>query len=172
MYFRTALSRPVASFAAATGSLTRSFGTSALAYKSFAALVKEIKATNKDIHEMGPQELGAALLQQSSSSEAADKPIVVDCREMSEITKTGTIPGALPLPRGILERDVQKFLPNPEQNTRNIVVYCAGGFRSVLAAESLVRLGYATDGKVTSLEQGFDGWVKAGFPVQDVASKK
>ncbi|KAF9974596.1 hypothetical protein BGZ73_001994 [Actinomortierella ambigua] len=172
MHFRTALSRPVASFVATTRSSARSFGTSALAYKSFAALVKEIKATNKDIHVMEPQELGTLL----KSSSDVNKPIVVDCREMSEITKTGTIPGALPLPRGILERDVQKFLPNPEQNKRNIVVYCAGGFRSVLAAESLVRLGYAADqahgGKVTSLEQGFDGWVKAGFPVQDIAAKK
>ncbi|KAG0240466.1 hypothetical protein BGW41_006987 [Actinomortierella wolfii] len=170
MSFRTALSRPVASLIGSARSSARAFSTSVPAPKSFAALVKEIKATNKDIQVMEPQELNQVL------NSASEKPIVVDCREMSEITKTGTIPGAIPLPRGILERDVQKFVPNPEQNKRNIVVYCAGGFRSVLAAESLVRLGYAVNsaegGKVTSLEQGFDGWVKAGFPVQDISAKK
>lgn len=120
---------------------------------------------------MEPAQLGDLL-----KSSPSNKPIVVDCREMAEITTKGTIPGAIPLPRGVLERDIQKFVPNPEQNTRNIVVYCAGGMRSVLAAESLVRLGYATESKdgakVTSLEQGFEGWVKAGLPVQDVAAAK
>lgn len=58
-----------------------------------------------------------------------------------------------------------------------MVVYCAGGFRSILAAESLVRLGYGVvegegqldskaGAKVWSLNEGMDGWIKNGFEVE------
>lgn len=98
---------------------------------------------------------------------------MIDVRERHEVQATGTIPGAIVLPRGILERDVSKFIK--QSDPRDVVVYCAGGFRSVLAAESLVRLGYgvaeeegSTKGstKVWSLDEGMDGWVKNGFQVE------
>lgn len=101
---------------------------------------------------------------------------MIDVRERHEVQATGTIPGAIVLPRGILERDVSKFIK--QSDPRDVVVYCAGGFRSVLAAESLVRLGYGVaEGeagekgkkeecpKVWSLDEGMDGWVKNGFQV-------
>jgi rhodanese-related sulfurtransferase len=105
---------------------------------------------------------------------------VIDVREQHEIDTTGTIPGAIALPRGILERDIGKVVK--QNDSRDVVVYCAGGFRSILAAESLVRLGYgitveetengsnAQDNKdkprVWSLNEGMDGWIKSGFEVE------
>lgn len=94
---------------------------------------------------------------------------MVDVRERNEIDRTGTIPGAIPLPRGILERDIGKFIP--QDDPRDVVVYCAGGFRSILAAESLTRLGYGTGeseakNKVYSLDEGMEGWIKSGFSVE------
>jgi rhodanese-related sulfurtransferase len=101
---------------------------------------------------------------------------VIDVRERHEVQATGTIPGAIVLPRGILERDVSKFIK--QSDPRDVIVYCAGGFRSVLAAESLVRLGYGiAEGeagdkskeecsKVWSLDGGMDGWIKNGFQVE------
>ncbi|KAF8977183.1 hypothetical protein BGZ46_007584, partial [Entomortierella lignicola] len=142
----------------------RAFTLSALSQKSFPELVQEIKANNKNIHHISPKELHAI-----SSTQA---PHVIDVRERHEIEATGTIPGAIALPRGVLERDVGKFIK--QDDTRDVVVYCAGGFRSILAAESLVRLGYgvtnsdATNGKskVLSLNEGMDGWIKNGFDVK------
>lgn len=104
---------------------------------------------------------------------------MIDVREHHEIEATGTIPGAIVLPRGVLERDVGKFIK--QDDPRDVVVYCAGGFRSILAAESLVRLGYGVvesegqapgqldsknGAKVWSLNEGMDGWIKNGFDVE------
>ncbi|KAF9360784.1 hypothetical protein BGX26_007735 [Mortierella sp. AD094] len=146
----------------------RTFTLSAFSQKSFPALVQEIKANNKNIHHISPKELHAI-----PSTQA---PHVIDVRERHEIEATGTIPGAIALPRGILERDVGKFIK--QGDARDVVVYCAGGFRSILAAESLVRLGYGVaeteasnagnkeSPKVWSLNEGMDGWIKSGFEVE------
>ncbi|KAF9190275.1 hypothetical protein BGZ51_006792 [Haplosporangium sp. Z 767] len=159
----------------------RSFTLSSLKQKSFPALVQEIKATNKNIHYLSPRDLHA-ISRISSTENPRLPPHVIDVRERHEVEATGTIPGAIVLPRGILERDVSKFIN--QDDPRDVVVYCAGGFRSVLAAESLVRLGYgvkepetesvqgssATDNKdksrVWSLDEGMDGWIKGGFEVE------
>ncbi|KAI8599090.1 Rhodanese-like domain-containing protein, partial [Dissophora ornata] len=152
---------------------------SALHQKSFPALVQEIKNTNKQIHHISPKDLHAIASNSNSSSETPSRsppPQVIDVRERHEIEATGTIPGAIVLPRGILERDVGKFLK--QTDPRDVVVYCAGGMRSVLAAESLVRLGYGNidddndvaenkdKPRVWSLNEGFDGWIKNGFEVE------
>ncbi|KAF9116333.1 hypothetical protein BGX27_003326 [Mortierella sp. AM989] len=143
----------------------RSFTVSTLSQKSFPALVQEIKANNKNIHHISPKDLHAIPTTQI--------PHVIDVRERHEVEATGTIPGAIVLPRGVLERDVGKFIK--QDDPRDVVVYCAGGFRSILAAESLVRLGYGVSeseansdskSKVWSLNEGMDGWIKSGFEVE------
>jgi rhodanese-related sulfurtransferase len=87
-----------------------------------------------------------------------DRFVLVDVREDIEWAK-GHAEGAVHLGRGVLERDVEKTIP--EKDTE-IVLYCGGGFRSVLAAESLAKLGYKN---VTSMAGGFRGWVEEGMPV-------
>ncbi|KAF9573695.1 hypothetical protein EC968_008211 [Mortierella alpina] len=160
----------------------RTFTLSALAQKSFPALVQEIKATNKDIHYLSPRDLHATASTVSTQNPRLP-PHIIDVRERSEVEATGTIPGAIVLPRGILERDVGKFIK--QDDPRDVVVYCAGGFRSVLAAESLVRLGYGVAAetqenqassdvvssnkdkpRVWSLNEGMEGWIKGGYEVE------
>ncbi|KAF9918406.1 hypothetical protein BX616_008966 [Lobosporangium transversale] len=160
----------------------RLFMQSALTQKSFPQLVQEIKASNKNIHHISPRDLHA--LKSNTYSSAQNPrlpPHIIDVRERHEVETTGTIPGAIVLPRGILERDVGKYLK--QNDPRDVVVYCAGGFRSILAAESLVRLGYGVDEneqsggaeavsnekdmpKVWSLDEGMDGWIKSGYEVE------
>ncbi len=89
--------------------------------------------------------------------EAGEKFLLVDVREDSEWS-SGHIPGAVHLGRGIIERDIEKSVPH--QKTK-MVLYCGGGFRSVLAAESLQKMGYAN---VESMDGGWKGWVSAGLP--------
>lgn len=91
--------------------------------------------------------------------DAGDRFQLVDVREESEWAK-GHLPGARHLGKGVLERDVEKAIP---EATAEIVLYCGGGFRSALAADNLQKMGY---GKVWSMEGGWRGWNDSGFPVE------
>jgi len=90
--------------------------------------------------------------------DAGDKFVLVDTREDSEWAR-GHIPGAIHLGRGVIERDIEKTVP--DKNTR-VVLYCGGGYRSALAADNLQKMGYRN---VISMDGGWRGWTDAGFPV-------
>jgi rhodanese-related sulfurtransferase len=79
-------------------------------------------------------------------------------REESEWSK-GHLPYAVHLGKGIIERDIEKKINNTDAE---IILYCAGGFRSALAADNLQKMGYT---KVLSMNGGYKGWVKAGYPI-------
>lgn len=102
------------------------------------------------------REISAAELKQKL--EAGSGFCLVDVREDSEWA-AGHIPKALHLCKGVLERDVEAAIPDP--NTE-IILYCGGGFRSALAADNLQKMGYK---RVLSLAGGWRGWREAGFPV-------
>ena len=86
--------------------------------------------------------------------------VLVDVREESEWAK-GHLPSAQYLGRGILERDIETRYP--ELDTP-LVLYCGGGFRSVLAADNLQQMGYRD---VISMDGGYRGWVKSGYPIEE-----
>jgi rhodanese-related sulfurtransferase len=83
---------------------------------------------------------------------------VIDVREEAE-WRLGRIPEARHLSKGLLEREIEKHAVDPDAV---IVVYCESGSRSILAADSLQRMGYE---RVYSLKGGFRGWVSEGYPV-------
>lgn len=87
-----------------------------------------------------------------------EKFVLVDVREDNEWA-AGHLPGAVHLGRGIIERDIETKYPDP--NTE-LVLYCGGGFRSALVAESLQKMGYRN---VISMDGGFRSWKEAGHPV-------
>lgn len=90
----------------------------------------------------------------------AKEPIqLVDVREKDEV-RAGFIPGALSIPRGFLEMQVEQKLPD---KSAPIVLYCAGGTRSALAAHTLQMLGYS---RVESANPGFVRWKDLGFPIE------
>lgn len=84
---------------------------------------------------------------------------LVDVREDTE-WEQGHLPGAVHIGRGVIERDIERLIPDTDAD---IVLYCGGGYRSVLAAESLQRMGYR---RVMSMDGGFRGWSEAGLPVE------
>jgi len=90
--------------------------------------------------------------------DTGEKFVLIDTREDSEWAR-GHIPGAIHLSRGIIERDIEKTVP--DKNTR-VVLYCGGGYRSALAADNLQKMGYRN---VISMDGGWRGWTDAGFPV-------
>ncbi len=76
---------------------------------------------------------------------------VLDVREPEEYQQ-GSVPGALHIPRGILESNIENYIPDYEQP---LIVMCASGVRSVFATETLNQMGYTT---VVSMDGGFKQW--------------
>lgn len=83
---------------------------------------------------------------------------LVDVREESEWA-AGHLPNATHLSRGIIERDIEQRIPDLNAE---IILYCGGGYRSALTAESLMKMGYRN---VFSMDGGYRAWCEAGYPV-------
>lgn len=119
----------------------------------FLRLCEEARAR---ITEMSQEEL----LARQKFSATANSPLqLLDVREDHE-WQAGHIPGARHLGRGILERDIEQLCSDLETP---LVLYCGGGYRSALAAESLLRMGYR---QVYSLFGGYRGWKEAGRAIE------
>jgi rhodanese-related sulfurtransferase len=91
--------------------------------------------------------------------DAGDRFVLVDVREESEWA-AGHLPGAMHIGKGVIERDAEKKIPDPETP---IVLYCGGGYRSALSADNLQRMGYTN---VTSMDGGIRAWREAGYPTE------
>lgn len=90
--------------------------------------------------------------------ERGEKFTLVDVREDNEWDE-GRLPGAIHLGKGIIERDIEKEIPD---HAAKIVLYCGGGFRSALTADNLQKMGYTN---VISMDGGYKGWKSAGHPI-------
>lgn len=97
--------------------------------------------------------------------EQAEGALVVDIREGEELASTGKIPGSVHSPRGLLEFRADPDHPlhaegfDPE---RRVILHCASGGRSALAADMLKGLGYKN---VAHMDGGINTWLEAGKPV-------
>lgn len=91
--------------------------------------------------------------------DAGERFTLVDVREESEYAK-GHLPGAVHLGKGVIERDIEKTLPDP---ATPLLLYCGGGFRSALAADAVQKMGYTN---VTSMDGGWSGWTGKGYPTE------
>jgi molybdopterin/thiamine biosynthesis adenylyltransferase/rhodanese-related sulfurtransferase len=91
--------------------------------------------------------------------EAREPLTLLDVREKEEF-RAGYIPGAVSIPRGFLEIQVEGKLPDKDAA---IVTYCAGGTRSALAAKTLADLGYT---HVETANPGFTRWKDLGYPIE------
>lgn len=83
----------------------------------------------------------------------------LDVREDAEFAEDHA-KGARHLGKGILERDVETYIPDKRES---ILLYCGGGYRSILAADALQRMGYTN---VVSMAGGIKGWRDAGYPLE------
>jgi len=124
---------------------------------------------------VSPAELVAvakATITESSVSEVeqclGSDTLLIDIREPAEFQK-GRIPGAIHLPRGMLEFEIHKLVDaaRTDQNLPNadrpVVLYCGTGGRSALAAQSMESMGYKN---VTSMAGGIVAWATAHLPLE------
>jgi rhodanese-related sulfurtransferase len=91
--------------------------------------------------------------------------LFVDLREVRELEREGVIPGAVHAPRGMLEFWVDPESPYYREvfaSGRPLLLFCAAGWRSALAARTLMEMGVEP---VSHLEGGFGAWKAAGAPV-------
>jgi molybdopterin/thiamine biosynthesis adenylyltransferase/rhodanese-related sulfurtransferase len=112
--------------------------------KTFRDLLEETKASIREIDV------------QTADHLRREGGLLVDVREQDEVDQ-GAVPGALHIPRGYLELQIEEKAPD---RNRPIAIYCAGGTRSVFAAKALQDLGY-TD--VASVAGGFNSWKNASL---------
>ena len=84
---------------------------------------------------------------------------LVDVREDSE-WKSGYARGAVHMGRGVIERDIVHQIPDKDTE---LILYCGGGYRSALAADSLQKMGYTN---VRSMAGGWAAWEEAGAPIE------
>lgn len=117
--------------------------------KSPAELIAEAKTR---IREIGVADVASTL-------GAPTAPILVDCREPKE-TNLGIIPGAKLVPLGSIDAAIGAVAPRDAE----IVVYCARGNRSALAADQMQNMGYTN---VRSMAGGWMAWMDHGGPVAD-----
>src|SRR5512140_1208490 len=87
-----------------------------------------------------------------------DPLTLIDVREESEFAKDH-LPGAIHIGKGILERDIETRFPD---TSRELILYCGGGFRSALAADNLQKMGYTS---VISMDGGIRDWREKNYPL-------
>lgn len=116
--------------------------------KTYQDLLTETKAR---IREIGVKD---AMALRQTTGEA----VFLDVRDPQEYN-LGKIPGAVTISRAHLEKNVEGQVPREKP----VIVYCANGNRSAFAAEVLKVMGYE---QVSSLREGFSGWVAEGGDVE------
>jgi rhodanese-related sulfurtransferase len=128
-------------------------------FRSFDDLVADAKRT---VAEVDCEEFAELM---DPANDAPDL-LVVDVREAEERAR-GFVPGSVGISRGTLERDIAKVAfggsVSDADLARPMVVYCAGGMRSILSADTLRTMGFTN---VQSLEGGFGAWGKSGRPIE------
>ncbi len=114
----------------------------------FLRLVDEAKAR---VRELNLEEARARLA-------ANPNAVLLDVREDSEWAQ-GRAAQAVHLGKGILERDIERLFPD---KSRELIMYCGGGYRSALTAEVAQRMGYTN---AYSLRGGYKALIDAGWPM-------
>lgn len=118
--------------------------------QAFLNLVNELKP---NVHEVSVAEARSQL-------ERDPNTVLVDIREDSEWAN-GHAAGAQHIGKGVIERDIEAKIPD---KNAEVILYCGGGFRSILAADALRKMGYAN---VSSMAGGWREWRDSGAPVED-----
>lgn len=124
------------------------------------SLDEMLKEARARLHRLEPVEAFEAM---------GSGAVIVDTRSLDVVTRDGAIPGAVHLPLSVLEWRVDPDSPYRDERIggldSHIVVVCAQGYSSSLAAARLQQLGFA---RATDVIGGFEAWQRSGLPVARV----
>jgi rhodanese-related sulfurtransferase len=119
--------------------------------------LKSVNDAKSRVRENTPEDV-------KRKQEAGESFYFVDVREDNEWQK-GHASGAIHLGKGIIERDIEKAVPDHDAE---IILYCGGGFRSALAGDALQKMGYKN---VISMDGGWKRWRELGYPIETEQTK-
>jgi rhodanese-related sulfurtransferase len=120
--------------------------------------LKSVNDAKSRVRENTPEDV-------KRKQEAGESFYFVDVREDNEWQK-GHATGAIHLGKGIIERDIEKAIPDHDAE---IILYCGGGFRSALAGDALQKMGYKN---VISMDGGWTRWRELGYPIETDQTKR
>jgi molybdopterin/thiamine biosynthesis adenylyltransferase/rhodanese-related sulfurtransferase len=116
-----------------------------------------MRQARRQVPEWSTVKVHESLAHQHEAGPEHQDIVLVDVREKHEWSE-GHIPGALHVPRGYLELQIEEAVPD---KTKTVVLYCAGGVRSLMAGTTLQQMGYK---EVISMAGGFGAWKGKGLP--------
>jgi len=128
----------------------------ALAQNYPPTVTQKVQAAQKQIKTIGMEEYRKVV-------ESPGTALIVDVREPQEYA-AGHVPGAINIPRGVLEFQIWKQVgfPTSTELDRPVILQCQSGNRASLAAQSLEELGFT---RTTAVVMSLDDWQKAGNPI-------
>jgi len=115
-----------------------------------------MRQARQQVPEWSPPQVQDALAHQHEAGRDHQDIVLVDVREKHEWNE-GYIPGAVHVPRGFLELQIEEAVPD---KSKTVVLYCAGGVRSLIAGSTLQQMGYKD---VISMSGGFGQWKGNGY---------
>jgi molybdopterin/thiamine biosynthesis adenylyltransferase/rhodanese-related sulfurtransferase len=115
-----------------------------------------MRRARQQVPEWSPAQINEALAQQREAGPDNQEVVLVDVREKLEWNE-GYIPGAIHVPRGFLELQIEEAVPD---KSKTVVLYCAGGVRSLMAGSTLQQMGYQN---AISMSGGFGQWKANGY---------
>ena len=116
-----------------------------------------MRQARRQVPEWTPAQVHEALANQHEAGPDQQEIVLVDVREKYE-WNDGHIPGAVHVPRGFLELQIEEAVPD---KSKTVVLYCAGGVRSLMAGQTLKQMGYENP---ISMSGGFGQWKGNGLP--------
>jgi rhodanese-related sulfurtransferase len=135
-------------------------------------MAKKLKKGIKDLVAEAEAEVKTISLEDAIKRHGDDDLVFVDVRDIRELERDGTIPGAIHAPRGMLEFWFDPESPYHKEHfghdDKTYVLYCAAAWRSALATKTLQDMGFTN---VAQFADGFKAWKEAGGPVVDKEKK-
>ena len=126
----------------------------------------------KALLEAAEREIETLSVEEARKLHGSADVMFVDLRDPRELEREGKVPGAFPCTRGMLEFWIDPESPYHKPvfaEDKRFVFFCAGGWRSALAAQTAARMGLKP---VAHIQGGFGEWKKSGEPVEAPERKK
>ena len=135
-------------------------------------MAQTIKVGIRQLVENAEREIETLPTADALALHGRDEVVLVDIRDIRELQRDGKVPGAVHVPRGMLEFWIDPESPYHKPvfaQDKKYVFFCAGGLRSALAAQIAQMMGLQP---VAHIKGGFGAWKKAGGPVEMPEPKK
>lgn len=128
-------------------------------------MAQDIKLGIKQLVSEAEREIETLSVDDAKALHGQDAVVFVDLRDVRELKREGSIPGAIHVPRGMLEFWIDPDSPYHKEvfnQDARYVFFCASGWRSALATQAATRMGLKPAAHISG---GFSAWVKQGYPV-------